>query len=87
MLREVAGTRVYEQKRIESLKIMEETEQKKSKINELLDYIQERLEELEEEKKELGEFQTKDRQRRCLEYSLYSKEQEETNNLLEEVFF
>ncbi|CAB4408992.1 unnamed protein product [Rhizophagus irregularis] len=51
LLKEVAGTRVYEQRRQESKKIIEETDSKRSKIEELLNYIEERLEELEEEKR------------------------------------
>ena len=76
LLKEVAGTRVYEIKRLESLKIMKETWLKREKINELLSYIESRLEELEVEKSELNEFQALDKDRRCLEYAIYSKEQE-----------
>lgn len=76
LLKEIAGTRVYENKRIESIKIMKESFHKRSKINELLQYIESRLEELEVEKRELNEFQGLDKDRRCLEYTIYSKEQE-----------
>ena len=50
LLKEVAGTKVYEQRRAESLRIMAETDSKRAKIGELLDYIDTRLTELEEEK-------------------------------------
>jgi len=46
LLKEVAGTQVYEARRTESLKIMTETNNKRAKIDELLDYIKERLGEL-----------------------------------------
>nr|CAG8518165.1 4419_t:CDS:10 [Entrophospora candida] len=69
LLKEVAGTRVYEQRREESVKILEETE--------LLHYIEDRLAELEEEKEELKVYQDKDRERRCLEYAIFHKEQTE----------
>lgn len=85
LLKEVAGTQVYEQRRTESLKIMEETTQKRTKIDDLLKYIEERLAELEEEKEELRDFQEKDKERRCLEYTIYSREQTEINNALEEI--
>ncbi|TPX59672.1 hypothetical protein PhCBS80983_g02285 [Powellomyces hirtus] len=85
LLKEVAGTRVYEQRRQESLKIMEETDHKRSKIDELLDVIEERLEELESEKEELKQFQDLDRERRCLEYTIYTREQNELNENLEEL--
>ncbi len=85
LLKEVAGTKVYEQRRAESLRIMSETDSKRQKINELLDYIDSRLTELEEEKEELKEFQDKDKERRCLEYALYSRELEEVGKALEEI--
>lgn len=83
LLKEVAGTQVYEARRAESLKIMHETNSKRTKIDELLDYINERLAELEEEKDELRNYQEKDKERRCLEYTIYSREQQEIHNVLE----
>ncbi|KAE8390070.1 RecF/RecN/SMC [Aspergillus alliaceus] len=83
LLKEVAGTQVYEARRAESLKIMHETNNKRSKIDELLDFINERLAELEEEKDELRNFQEKDRERRCLEYTIYSREQQEIASYLD----
>lgn len=75
LLKEVAGTQVYEARRTESLKILHDTDNKRAKIDELLAYIAERLNELEEEKEELRAYQEKDRERRCLEYAYYRKEQ------------
>lgn len=75
LLKEVAGTQVYEARRTESLKIMTETNNKRAKIDELLDYIKERLEELEEEKNELRGYQEEDKERRCLEYTYYHRDQ------------
>lgn len=83
LLKEVAGTQVYEARRAESLKIMHETNSKRAKIDELLDYINERLAELEEEKDELRNYQDKDKERRCLEYTIYSREQHEIATVLE----
>ncbi len=85
LLKEVAGTKVYEQRRSESLRIMAETDSKRAKIAELLEYIDTRLTELEEEKEELKEFQEKDKERRCLEYALYQRELEEVGAALEEI--
>jgi Chromosome segregation ATPases len=64
---------------------MSDTDSKRTKINELLDYIESRLTELEEEKEELKEFQEKDKDRRCLEYALYQRELEEVGEALEEI--
>lgn len=62
---------------------MEETAAKTAKIVELLDYIEARLAELEEEKEELKEYQTKDKERRCLEYAIYKRDLEEVAEKLE----
>ena len=40
LLKEVAGTRVYEEKRKESYAIIEETNNRRSKIEEIIGYIQ-----------------------------------------------
>jgi chromosome segregation ATPase len=64
---------------------MADTDSKRTKINELIEYIESRLAELEEEKEELKEFQEKDKERRCLEYALYQRELEEVGETLEEI--
>ncbi|CAM9143510.1 unnamed protein product [Discosporangium mesarthrocarpum] len=40
LLKEVAGTKVYEERRAESLQIMEETNNKRDKIQEVINYIE-----------------------------------------------
>ena len=88
LLKEVAGTQVYETRRSESLKIMNETNNKREKIDELLDYIKERLSELESEKDELRQYQERDKDRRCLQYTIDHQEQvfiqEQLENLEEQ---
>ena len=83
LLKEVAGTQVYEARRQESLKIMTETKNKREKIDELLTYIKDRLIELEEEKEELRDYQEKDKDRRCLQYTIDRREQEAIANELD----
>ncbi|KAK4540112.1 hypothetical protein LTR36_009777 [Oleoguttula mirabilis] len=85
ILKNVAGTTVYDQRRAESQKIMDDTEHKRTKIDELLDHIRGRLGELEEEKEELRAFQDKDRERRCLEYTIHHKDQEALQEALEKL--
>ncbi|KAI9672669.1 MAG: Structural maintenance of chromosomes protein 3 [Alyxoria varia] len=85
LLKEVAGTQVYEARRSESIKIMSETDSKRSKIDDLLSYIRERLGELEEEMEELRAYQDKDRERRCLEYTIYHREQEKLQQELDQL--
>lgn len=85
LLKEVAGTQVYEARRTESLKIMHETNNKLQKIDELLDFINTRLAELEEEKEELRSYQEKDKEKRGLEYTIFSREQAEITSALEQI--
>ncbi|KAI8099956.1 RecF/RecN/SMC, partial [Halteromyces radiatus] len=85
LLKDIAGTSVYEEKRKESTNVMQETDTKRAKIGEVLEYIQDRLNQLEEEKDELSQFQTVDRDRRSLEYTIYAREQSDTNDKLEEL--
>uniref|UniRef100_A0A2K6AMW8 Structural maintenance of chromosomes protein n=1 Tax=Macaca nemestrina TaxID=9545 RepID=A0A2K6AMW8_MACNE len=85
LLREVAGTRVYDERKEESISLMKETEGKREKINELLKYIEERLHTLEEEKEELAQYQKWDKMRRALEYTIYNQELNETRAKLDEL--
>jgi len=85
LLKEIAGTNTYDDRRNQSLKIMVETLSKREKIDELLLYIKERLSELEEEKNELRDFQDKDRERRCLEYAHWHRLQETNAETLQQI--
>ncbi|KAJ1839914.1 Structural maintenance of chromosomes protein 3, partial [Coemansia sp. RSA 2703] len=85
LLKEVAGTHVYESRRASSLKLIEETERTRAKITEDLALIDERLGELDAEKTELDKYRVLDRERRCLEYAIYSLEQEDVVEQLDEI--
>ncbi|KAM0746239.1 structural maintenance of chromosome protein 3 [Meredithblackwellia eburnea MCA 4105] len=85
LLKEVAGTKLYEEKRAESTKIMDESKAKREKIDDLLEFIKARLDELEEEKEELKEFQTQDRKRRTLEYAIYQRELKDVGEALDTI--
>ncbi|CAK9192066.1 unnamed protein product [Sphagnum troendelagicum] len=84
LLKEIGGTRVYEERRKESLKIMVETGKRKQ-IIEVVQYIEERLKELDEEKEELKMYQQLDKQRRSLEYTIFEKELLDARQKLEEI--
>ncbi|KAI7830862.1 chromosome segregation protein sudA [Kickxella alabastrina] len=79
LLKEVAGTQVYESRR------EARTERTRVKITEDLALIEERLGELDAEKDELDKYRTLDRERRCLEYAIYSLEQEDVVEQLDEI--
>ncbi|CAD6196359.1 unnamed protein product [Caenorhabditis auriculariae] len=82
LLREVAGTRVYDERKEESLKILKETKIKTAKIEELLRFIEERLKTLENEKEDLKEYQKWDKTKRGVEYAMYDSEIQETKKEL-----
>ncbi|XP_017774625.1 PREDICTED: structural maintenance of chromosomes protein 3-like [Nicrophorus vespilloides] len=82
LLREVAGTRVYDERRDESMGILRETEGKVEKIVEFLRTIEDRLSTLEEEKEELKQYQHHDRNRRALEYIIHEVELNENKHKL-----
>ena len=85
VLKEIAGTEMYEQRRKETVRILEDTEQKRNKIDETLGVIRVRLAELMEEMEELRAFQEKDRERRCLEYTIHHRDQEALQEALEKL--
>lgn len=74
LLKEIAGTKTYDERRKESKKIMAETDSRREQINEVIEHLESRLADLEEEKKELTEFVKVDSERRSLEYAIYDKE-------------
>ncbi|XP_078432329.1 structural maintenance of chromosomes (SMC) family protein isoform X2 [Wolffia australiana] len=85
LLKEIGGTRVYEERRRESLKIMQETGNKRKQIIQVVQYLEERLRELDEEKEELKKYQQLDKQRRSLEYTIYDKELQDARLKLGEI--
>jgi len=85
LLKEVAGTKVYEDQRVKSLKILQETQAQRDKIQEVVSYIEERLGELDEEKEELKQYQQLDREQRALEYTMHEKELQSVKAELEKL--
>ena len=82
LLKEVAGTRVYDERHAEVLKIMEEDDRKRSKVKEAVEILEKRLSSLEGEKDELNNFQQLDKERRALEYTIYMIELTEARETL-----
>ncbi|XP_010254292.1 PREDICTED: structural maintenance of chromosomes protein 3 [Nelumbo nucifera] len=85
LLKEIGGTRVYEERRRESLKIMQETGNKRKQIIQVVQYLDERLHDLETEKEDLKKYQQLDKQRRSLEYTIYDKELHDAKQKLAEI--
>lgn len=85
LLKSVAGTTVYDEKKQESLTKMEENKNSCDKIAALLADIESRLEELHGEKEELTNYQQLDRKRRAIEYTLYDKELRRARKYLDDL--
>eukprot|EP00967_Tisochrysis_lutea_P079236 scaffold108315_cov30-Tisochrysis_lutea.AAC.3 len=83
LLKEVAGTRTYTERRQESIGIMEETAARRRKVDEMLEMIEKRLKELDAEKQELAEYQALDKRRKIAEYTYYDKEQRKAREALQ----
>ena len=74
LIKEIAGTTVYDARRRETEQLLVEAQAKCVKIDESLASIVARLDELQEEKRDLEEFSLKDRERRALTYLICDKE-------------
>lgn len=85
LLKEIGGTRVYEERRRESLKIMQETGNKRKQIDQVVQYLEERLRDLDEEKEELKKYQQLDKKIRSLEYIILEKEMDDAAQKLREI--
>jgi structural maintenance of chromosome 3 (chondroitin sulfate proteoglycan 6) len=85
LLKEVAGTTVYDEKKAESIAKMEENSNSIAKITEMLTNIEERLQELNAEKDELTAYQQLDRERRAAQYGLYSLELQKARTQLDQI--
>jgi len=85
LLKEVAGTTVYDEKKEESLRKMEENRTNVGKIKESLAYMEERLGELQGEKEELSEYLSLDKRRKSMAFMLYDKELRKARETLDEI--
>ncbi|MES1908182.1 MAG: hypothetical protein MHM6MM_001163 [Cercozoa sp. M6MM] len=74
MLKQIAGTRKYEEQRREAKRNLQEAATKVTEIADVIAYIETRLEELQTEQQLLRQFQELDQKRRVLEFSVYDKD-------------
>eukprot|EP00055_Hartaetosiga_balthica_P010100 m.41964 g.41964 ORF g.41964 m.41964 type:complete len:1241 (+) comp7032_c0_seq1:319-4041(+) len=74
LLMEVAGTSVYDERRLESLNILDDAHSKQNSIDLVLNEIETRLTELETERKELQQYQELDAKKRAIQFALYTQE-------------
>jgi len=74
LLKEISGAGVYDERRAESMKLLQDTVVRRKKTDEIIEGVASRIKSLEEEQRELVEYQQLEKQRRCLEYELTDRD-------------
>ncbi|CDK24291.1 unnamed protein product [Kuraishia capsulata CBS 1993] len=74
LLKEVAGAKVFETKLKESQKEMTNSLKRKEKIDEMLEFIENRLEDLDLEKDDLKNFEKYNNLKKALEFNIFDRE-------------
>lgn len=82
LLKEIAGTRVYDDKRSESMELIKKTNDNRSKVNSLLTQIVDKLDSLEQEKEDLAQYQKFDREKRAFEFLIFECQRKEADKKL-----
>ena len=85
LLKSIGGASVYEERRAESLRVLETTKGRLGEVDGTLGYIEEHLNELEGEKEELAEYQEVSEQKRLCEKAFFLREASDARRQLEDV--
>jgi len=85
LLKDVSGAGVYDERRSESVRIMEDTEMRRSRTHGLVGEIQEKLSALEGEQRELQECERLEARKRTLEYVLADREWRAAQDRIEQL--
>eukprot|EP00747_Dinoflagellata_sp_TGD_P181727 gnl/TRDRNA2_/TRDRNA2_35654_c0_seq1.p1 gnl/TRDRNA2_/TRDRNA2_35654_c0~~gnl/TRDRNA2_/TRDRNA2_35654_c0_seq1.p1 ORF type:complete len:1196 (-),score=366.26 gnl/TRDRNA2_/TRDRNA2_35654_c0_seq1:84-3671(-) len=85
LIKDISGASVYDERKSESEKILEETRMKQQKTDEIIDVITKRIKNLEEEQRELVEYQKLERQRRCLEFELTDRDSRTSQDKIDQL--
>lgn len=87
LIKEISGASVYDERKAESERILEEMRSRQQKTDEVIDAIAQRIHGLEEEQRELVEYQRLERQRRCVEFELADRDWRTAQERIEELDF
>ena len=68
----MAGTKVYEDRRAQSLQILKQTDLRREKISEVIQNIEEKLQTLEEEKNDLQQYIACDKKERAIKHCIHT---------------
>ncbi|XP_054166872.1 structural maintenance of chromosomes protein 3-like [Oppia nitens] len=80
VMREVAGTRIYDARKAEAMKLLTESQQRSEQMEDCFNSMDERLNALENESNDLKHFLKWDKRRRLVEYTIANKESESIKN-------
>ncbi|CCW68544.1 unnamed protein product [Phytomonas sp. Hart1] len=76
IIKDIAGTKIYDERRSESKRILDETKSKQEQISHSISQLEGKLRELEKETIELKELQDSEHEKKCLEYCIFNLELE-----------
>eukprot|EP00930_Biecheleria_cincta_P044410 TRINITY_DN3052_c0_g1_i1.p1 TRINITY_DN3052_c0_g1~~TRINITY_DN3052_c0_g1_i1.p1 ORF type:complete len:1209 (+),score=355.46 TRINITY_DN3052_c0_g1_i1:89-3715(+) len=85
LLKDISGAGVYDERRAESVKIMEDTTMRRTRTEGLVSEIEQKLAALEDEQRELRECERLEARRRTLEYALADREWRSAQDRIEEL--
>lgn len=85
LLKDISGAGVYDERRLESVKIMEDTAMRRSRTEGLMEEIERKLASLEEEQRELRDCERLEQRRRTLDYALADREWRSAQERIEEL--
>ena len=85
LIRETTGSRLYQERRAETFKILDKTEVEKERSEELLIELERKVETLKMGKSQWKEFDKKDKQVQVIRYLLYGRKEEMYEGKLEEI--
>ncbi|CAE8715288.1 unnamed protein product [Polarella glacialis] len=85
LLKDISGAGVYDDRRAESVKIMEDTALRRTRTEGLISEIEQKLAALEDEQRELRECERLESRRRTLEYALADREWRSAQDRIEEL--
>jgi len=74
LMKEISGASVYDERKSEAMRILEDQKTRRLKTDDVIQTIETRINSLEEEQRELVEYQKVERQRRCLEFEITDRE-------------
>jgi len=85
LLKEISGASTYDERRQECARILEDLRVKRDKTDGIVEVVRRRIVALEDEQKELRQYQKLERQRRCLEFVMTDRDWKATQERLEKL--